>query len=281
MPILPPKPPPISTGDRHLEQAGRHVTHAEEALRGTPDRDVPVLVVVGTAVVRLDVALVRHRGRELAVHDHVGLFEADIGVAGLELEALGDVGRLGPDHGAGHERAGDLLRAEELVQHRRVLVHRLAHVQHRLEHLVLDLDQVERVLGDVRVRGRDGGDGVAAVEHLLAGEHVVEQPAGARRRALADVDLRVVGLREVGVGDDAAHALEGFRLRGVDALDACVGVRAAQHAAEQHPRGLVVAAVPRTTGDLVRPVVADWAGADDLVVAGLLSGDHVVLLPAL
>jgi hypothetical protein len=44
--------------------------------------------------VRLDVALVHRRGLELALDDHVGLLEAGLDVAQVDLDPLGDVGRL-------------------------------------------------------------------------------------------------------------------------------------------------------------------------------------------
>ncbi len=67
---------------------------------------------------------------------------------------------------AAGERRG-VAGAQVVVQDRRAVGHRLAHVEDRRQHLVLDLDQVEGVLGDVRVGRGDGGDGVAAVQHLL------------------------------------------------------------------------------------------------------------------
>ena len=113
------------------------------------------------------------------------------------------------------------------MQDRARRTHRLAHVEHRRQHFVLDLDQVERVLGDVRVGGGDGGDGVAVVQRpcrrpgrCSTSSRRLAGPRPARRRG-----RRAVG--QVGGGDDGLDARQRHGLRGVDALDDGVGVRAA------------------------------------------------------
>ena len=70
--------------------------------------------------------------------------------------------------GAGCGSADRLGRAQVVVQDRRVrLPSPLRTSMHRRQHLVLDLDQVEGVLGDVRVGRGDGGDGVAVEQRLV------------------------------------------------------------------------------------------------------------------
>ena len=162
-----------------------------------------------------------------------------------------------------------------LVQLRRAIGHRLVHVQHGIEDLVLDLDEVERVLGDVLVGGADSGHGVAGVEHLVRSEHVVAHPLEGRER-LTEVDHVAVDAREVGVRDDGLHAVERERLRGVDADDAGVRVRAALDAAVEHAWETHVSAVLGPAGHLVGAIGAHGAGADDLVF--LIGRDHAQLL---
>src|SRR6266853_1132332 len=60
-----------------------------EALK-TSSRDITIF----TGRLRLDVALVHRRGLELPLDDQVGLLEARLHVAHIDLDPLGDVGRL-------------------------------------------------------------------------------------------------------------------------------------------------------------------------------------------
>ena len=105
---------------------------------------------------------------------------------------------------------------------------RLERVEHDRQRLVLDLDQVARVLGDVAVLGDHGRDRLAVVAHLLDRDQVLDDRAGAergeRRRVLGDV----------GAGHDADDARQRLGLRGVDRDDARVRVRAADDRGVRH-----------------------------------------------
>ena len=72
-----------------------------------------------------------------------------------------------------------------VVQDRRVGLHRLGDVDHVRQHLVLDLDQLQRLLGDRLDDGGDGGDRMALVERLLARHDVA--------RDVAQVHLHLAG----------------------------------------------------------------------------------------
>ena len=90
---------------------------------------------------RLDVALVHGLGVELALDHDVGLGEALLHVAERELDPLGDVRGLG-------RRRLDARGDHVLVQQRRAALHRLDHVDHVRQDLVVDLDQLQRLPGD-------------------------------------------------------------------------------------------------------------------------------------
>ena len=161
---------------------------------------------------------------------------------------------------------------QALVQQRGGVEHRLAHVEHGLEDLVLDLDQLERVLGDVRVAGADGGDGVTAEQHLLVRhqmrDHRIERLLPAHRERVHPV----ARVGEVGEGDRGLHAGQGQRRGDVDALHEGVRVRAALDPAVEHPGEPEVHSVLRPTGHLLDPVVPDGPRADRLVTPR--SGHH-------
>ena len=149
-------------------------------------------------------------------------------VAAGELGVSGDVARLVRGFGEG----GGVLCAKVVVEDGCAIGHGLAHVQHGRQDFVLDLDEVEGVLGDVGIARGDGCYGVSAVEGLLVGEEVLHLKSPGLGRAFTR-DADALGrAREVVVGDDSLDAGEGEGLRGVDALDDGVGVRATLHPAE-------------------------------------------------
>ena len=176
-----------------------------------------------------------------APHDGGGAGEVPLHVAEVEAAVEHDVAVEGVVHAGG------------------VGPHRGDRVDDRLEHLVVDLDQRAGVLGDVAVGGRDDGDGLAGVAHLLRGDRGLRHRLGAERGHRPDV------LQRLGAGEDADHA--GQRPRGarVDRADAGVGVRAAQHGGVQHAGHHDVADVARASGQQLRVFLAGGRLADVLV----------------
>ncbi len=114
----------------------------------------------------------------------------------------------------------------------------------RRQRLVVDVDQRQRLLGDVRVDGGDGGDGVALVEHLVAGQAVAAQVAQVDG-PLAQLGDLVAGVGKIGGGDDRLDAGQRQGLADVDVPDAAHGHGAAQDAAVQQAGHLHVGPVER------------------------------------
>ena len=208
----------------------------------------------------LDVALVHRRRVNLGLGGDGGLLEAPGQVAELVAHVRGDVA-------AAARVLAELLGRHVLVQHRRVVAHGVEDVHRRRQHLVVYLDQGQGFLGGVQGGGRHGRHGMAAVERLVGGEHVVAHVLDARR-ALAEVDDLVVRgrSRQVGAGDDGAHAGHLRGAAGVDGTDAGVGVRRAEHLPVEQSRKAHVAAVDGSARDLVGAVVADRTRADHVVL---------------
>ena len=100
---------------------------------------------------------------------------------------------------------------------------------------------------------------LAARQHV--GALVLDRKAG---RFTAAGQL-VARFRKVGAGDYGADAVQGLGATGVDAEDAGVRVRAAQHLAVKLPGQVDVGAVARFAGDLFEAVVANRPGSNDLV----------------
>ena len=133
------------------QQPAAEAAHLEVPLGRRPHLDLAVFRGGRQRGVRLDIALVHGLGGVVLLDHHVGLVEARLGVALLELDALGDVRRLGG------RRIGTLGQ-EVVVQDRRVGLHRLGDVDDVRQHLVVDLDQRQRLLGDRLRHRRDRGN---------------------------------------------------------------------------------------------------------------------------
>ena len=139
---------------------------------------------------------------------------------------------------------GEGARRPELVVHIDVAAERVDLVENRGQFLVFGGDQLDRLVGDVRV-ARDDGDGSPTQPHLAVGQDwlVVE-------------GRPVIGVRDylshVVDGDDVAHAGDLLRRARVYGLDAAVRYRrAAEDLRMQHPRYAHGVGVLGAAGDLV------------------------------
>ena len=105
-------------------------------------------------------------------------------------------------------------------------------VDDRGERVVLDVDEIDGVLGDVAIVRDDERDEVADEADLVLGErraravgHVL---AGEREPRLVDTGI------QISRGEDRMHAVEFERRGGVDAHDPCSGERAAHETGVEH-----------------------------------------------
>ena len=207
---------------------------------------------------RFDVALVHRLGGVVALYHDLGQLEAGVGVALHIVNALGDVRRLGRHR---LHALGDQM----VVQQRCTVLHRLGDVDDVRQHLVLDLDQRQGRIGNGVGGGRDRGDGMALIERLLAGHDVA--------RDVAQVDLHLAGGDDqVGLLGEVLRRHHGFYARqllggrDVDRLDQGVGVRAAQHLADQLAGHVEVGAETGAARHLVGAVGTVRTRADPLVL---------------
>ena len=169
----------------------------EGNLRGRPHREL-VALPVRQHRARLDRHAVRAVDQVAAAHDHVGLRHRAVGIA------LDDR-RVAERVAVAHERLVGAVCLPLLVHEVGALRHRRFEVGNRRQRLVLDLDQVDRLLGDLGSQRRDPGDDIALPAHLLAGE----QPPVLHHAS-------VLHIRHVLVGDDGQNPGQGPRRLGVD-----------------------------------------------------------------
>ena len=111
---------------------------------------------------------------------------------------------------------------------------RIDSAEHHRQRLVIHLDEIAGVLGDVAVLGYHGGHAFAAVVHLLDRDHVLDDQTGAERRQ------GIRGLADAAGRDDGDHPGQLLGRVGADREDLRVRVRAADDRRVRHPRQLDV-----------------------------------------
>ena len=111
---------------------------------------------------------------------------------------------------------------------------RFLEIDHRRQRLILDLDQIAGILGDIARFGGDRDDRFADMAHLvLRDAMLVHRRVGPARQRAGD-------LRRLGAGHDAQHAGQRFRLALIDTDDFRMGMRAAQNGGMGHVRKICV-----------------------------------------
>ena len=101
-------------------------------------------------------------------------------------------------------------------------------VDHHRKALVVDHDQIERILGDIATLGHHHGDRFAHMADAADGD------AALLDRRVCETRQWPGGLGNVGAGQNLNHARQCRRGGDIDRLDAGVGARAAQHRRVQH-----------------------------------------------
>ena len=147
-----------------------------------------------------------------------------------------------------------------LVEQIGVVLHGVQDVGAGLQDLVLDLDEVDRLFGDVCGVGSHGCDGVPAEQGFVGSQNVVAGRARRHRGVL------LAGDGQIGARHNTANAGQRFGGRGVDGLNSRVGVGATQNFCVEHPAHFKVRAVFGPPGYLVGAVVANRPRADDIIV---------------
>ena len=195
----------------------RQRTHGEMALAGGPDFALAVGFVLRDASVRLDISLVDGGGLEFLLDHDVGLGEAGRHVAHREIQALGDVGRLGRRR---LHTAGDHV----VEQQWRVRRHRFIDIDDMGQNFIFDLDQRRGVFGDAGTDRGHGGDGMAFIQDLLPRHDVARDVPEVNGDAFRPDVIELLD-RQVLVGHDRLHARQCLGGGGVDRQNAGMRVR--------------------------------------------------------
>ena len=169
-----------------------------------------------------------------------------------------DLGVLegGVDVATRHHPVERLVARDLLMQLRGARLRRGLRVGHRRQRLVIDLDQLERVLGGVSVLGHDHRDDVADVAHHVLGDAVIGGDLQVRVGEQPGAGGRLDRAVRVGVGVDGDHPGRRRRRARVDRPDPGVGVRAPEHGGVHHAGQRQVVGVGRRAGDEPRVLPA-------------------------
>ena len=140
-------------------------------------------------------------------------------------------------------------------------------VGHRGQRLVLHLDELERVLGQVAAVRDDDRDALADVPYLVRRQAA----PGVPRRVGAEVGHRIAQFGRLRARDHRVHAGCGLGLGGLDPYDPGVRVRAAQHGRVQSAGGDPVGDVAAAAEQELRVLDAADRLADPAPFAGLVA----------
>ncbi len=228
----------------HAEDERVGGAHDVRPLRRGRDRDVAGRVHLAERGARL------HRGRDQPL---------------LAVALLDRHGRVREDlvRFAGDERPRvRLVAGRVVVNGRRTVGNRQFDVGHVRQRLVVDLDELGRVLGLSARLGHDDRDAVAGEPRLVDGEREVLDHRdvvghGPEARQAVRPDVREIG---AGKGGDDAGSLA--RLRHVDACDRRVRIRAADDDRVHHARRSEVVGVRALAGEKAGVLLARDGGAD-------------------
>ncbi len=213
--------------DRGADDVRRLGRHVDGELRRGP-------VEVGDGAAALDRARVRPRVVQLEPRDQVRLREGPVGALGVpDLPVVDEVA---------------VLVFLVVPDDRRVLGGRRLRVDHDRQRLVLDVDRLAGVLGDIGVVGDHARDLLALEPHLVGGQHrlgVVGQRGHPGQ---------VAGRHHV-PGEHQVHPGDVPRPAGVDPGDPRVRERAAQDLHVQHAGQVDVVGVVALAAD--EPAVLD------------------------
>jgi len=154
------------------------------------------------------------------------------------------------------------------VDRRRLGRHRLFGIGDGGERLVIDLDQLGRVLGQGAAFGHDGCDPLAGIAR-----QAMRQRIAAHFRDIEAAHHGIGRGNEIGAGDHCACSRQSERLARVDATDTCEGIRAGHKRDMQHARQRDIGDEARRSGQ----ETAIFLGAAFLRNVAKLGLSHVAL----
>ena len=243
---------------RNVERLRDHAAHVEGHLCGRGHRNAAECVGHREGAEGLHGRGLRGLAGVGALKDDVALSEDLVQVAKIAGTAAHQVAR---DVAALREHKGHVALG---VDHD-VVIECLGKVEQRLEHLVVDLDELERLIGGLLGLGGDDRHLLVLIAHEVLEDQAV---VGTRLRiALAGDGKTALGHVFVGVDAHDTGHLQGAR--GIDGADLGAGIGAALEFDDERAGGHHIAGVDRTTLEQSLRILLG------LLVGDLLVGDAV------
>ncbi|VTR70877.1 hypothetical protein DESC_870033 [Desulfosarcina cetonica] len=193
-----------------IQRRGQQALNDIRRLGGGPDGDAAFLVCLGHAGAGFHVGVALGLDRERVLADVIRFGEGFVQIAVFNFAIDTDIGFV------------------PVVKERRVSFQRTFDVIDTGQFFVLDLDQFDGRLGNVRVHCRHGGHFIADIANLVDGQGILVLGFG-KQPPVAGGDLG-----QIRAGDDQAHAGQGSGLAGIDVDNAGVGQRATEQFAVEH-----------------------------------------------
>ncbi len=200
---------------RQIEHESKLLAHAEQMLRRRIHRQAAVDVALDDADTRLHIAGVRALRLVGPFEDMVRLLEAGLDIAELEYRILGDVPLA------------------VFVQLRRTVLHGRFRIEDGFQFLVVDVDQLQRLFGDLGGRCRHGRNRLAGIPHRIAEDQHVLDHAG--RHGWHEVDGAELLLWHILREQHSLDAGQCARPGRIDAEDSRMGIGTSQQPPMKHP----------------------------------------------
>ena len=236
---------PAHLGDDHpnaavgnLQRPGDPVADVERPLGRGPNRDPAVRFQTRGRRVRLHIGLVEKGNAVFGFDHHVRLGKPLVHIPFHQFVPSADVAQQPP------VVSFHLARRRAQTRLGRVRIHGRHRVDYRRQHLVVDLDQLQRVLSHIRIFRSYCSHLLPLVAYLVVRKEI---QFGNIHRA-----------------QHLHHARQGPRLAGVDPADARVWMRAVQDAAIEHVRQVHIVGVLRPAGRNRQPIDLGGALSDAL-----------------
>ena len=259
----------------NAQNSRRLIPHAKRALIAAPDRHHAIGIPQHRGILRLNIALMHHIREKLALDNHIRFGKPLLDIAQFRAKMRRHIAEiLAP---LAH-RIGSLI----FVYQRRVILHRLPHIQHMGQHLVFDLNQIQRFFGNMDIGRRHRRHGIPLIEHLFARQHRRTHILNPHH-LLTQIGQLLLGVEhQILPRNNRTHAVKRFGLARINRLNPRMCMRASQHFGMQHIGQIEVRTVNRPARHLIRAIVPHGPRPHDLVIRNtqiiFLLNRHLFLL---
>ena len=235
------------------------IPHAKRALIATPDRHHPIGIPQYRGILRFDITLMHHIRAKLALDNHIGFGKTLLNIAQLRAKMRRHIAEI---FAFLAHRTGSLV----FMHQGRVILHRLLHIQHMGQHLVFDLNQIQRFFGNMDIDRRHRRHGISLIEHLFVRQHRSTHILNAHHLFAQISQLFLCVKCQILPRNNRTYAFKHLGLARINRLSPSVCMRASQNFGMQHIGQIEVRTVNRPARHLIRAIVPHWPRPHDLII---------------